>query len=61
MTEGAEKPKIFFGSMAQIEAMERRHLRDDPRHFERLVEAMEEFDPEGKISHAIAAKYQKQE
>lgn len=33
----------------------------DPRHFERLVEAMEKIDPEARIAHAIAAKYQKQE
>jgi len=64
MTE-AEKPKVFFGiSEGQIASFERRRAMDlgvfPKNHLELLVEAMERVDPEGKIAHELAARYQRE-
>jgi len=62
MTE-TEKPKVFFGiSEEQMRSFEARRAMDlglfPKNHLELLVEAMEWIDPEVKISHELAAKYQ---
>jgi hypothetical protein len=58
MAEEKRTPlKIFYGSNDQLFSLENREVCKDPRYFQRLVEAMDKFDPEGKRARAIAAKY----
>lgn len=63
--------KIYYGSIEDLNSQDARGHRDRPyeapgdigithhsKYFEFLVSKMEEIDPEGEISHRIAAKYQ---